>query len=152
MDTKMVVTTVAMRIEAAIIFSGKSVKEIAAEAGVRPNVISMIKKGAIRVPLERIPAIADALEIERWQLAYLCWSEYHPEIYASLEACFPGINLSPADVDWLSSARQFIINLRSQKQRATTTRRRPKDSLSFAVSAASFQKPARLPLPIDAKP
>ncbi|SFE92078.1 hypothetical protein SAMN04515678_12321, partial [Roseivivax sediminis] len=43
----------------AIEASGKSQREIASEMGYeRPNVVSMMKNGDMRMPLERIPAFA----------------------------------------------------------------------------------------------
>ncbi len=60
-----IIPKVSVRIAAEIIFSDKSVKEIAQQIGIKPNVLSMIKNGTIRVPLERMAAIADALGVER---------------------------------------------------------------------------------------
>jgi hypothetical protein len=43
----------------------KTQSEIAIKAGfTRPNVLSMIKTGSIRLPLDRVPALADALEVD----------------------------------------------------------------------------------------
>ncbi|MDG4649358.1 XRE family transcriptional regulator [Roseibacterium sp. SDUM158017] len=43
----------------------KSQREIATEAGFRhPNMLSLIKSGASKVPLDRVPALAGALEAD----------------------------------------------------------------------------------------
>ncbi len=47
----------------------KSQKEIAQEAGfVNANMLSLLQSGATKVPLDRVPALARALEVDR---AYL---------------------------------------------------------------------------------
>ncbi len=49
----------------------KSQIDIAGEAGfVNANVLSMLKSGATKLPLDRIPAIANALECDP---SYLLW-------------------------------------------------------------------------------
>lgn len=43
----------------------KSQAEVAAEAGfINPNMISIIKAGSTRLPLDRVPALARALEVD----------------------------------------------------------------------------------------
>jgi len=64
----------------AIEASGKTQREIATEMGYdRPNVISMMKKVEMRVPLERIPAFASATGIEADVLLRTAMLEYMPE-------------------------------------------------------------------------
>jgi len=58
---------------------GKSQTEIANEVGYdKPNMISMIKIGATRVPLEKIPALAKALEVDAALLFRLALEQYWP--------------------------------------------------------------------------
>jgi transcriptional regulator with XRE-family HTH domain len=42
----------------------KTRRKIAKEAGLEPNMVSMIKHGKARLPLDRVPALAEALEID----------------------------------------------------------------------------------------
>ena len=69
----------------AIEFSGKSQREIAIEAGFpKPNVVSMLKRGEMKVPLDRIPALAKACHVDPIYLLRLAMEEYSPEIWAVL--------------------------------------------------------------------
>jgi transcriptional regulator with XRE-family HTH domain len=84
-------TTVADYFEMAIRLSGKSQREIAKAAGYsKPNIISMMKTGQTKIPVEKIPALAAAMGIETAPFLRLALQEYMPEtwnvIYANLEA------------------------------------------------------------------
>jgi len=46
----------------------------------RPNFISMVKKGNVRVPLAKVGPLADALGIDKKDLMIRCLREYHPEV------------------------------------------------------------------------
>lgn len=71
----------------AIHFSGKTQREIAREAGFpKPNILSMLKQGQSRVPIERIPALAAACHVDPAYFLRLALSEYQPEVYAVLVA------------------------------------------------------------------
>ena len=67
---------------------GKSQIEIAKESGFdKPNVITMIKQGKTKVPLNKIGSMAKALEIDPVFFFKLCVTEYMPdmmEIIASI--------------------------------------------------------------------
>ena len=129
--------SVAAQIDLSIRRTGKSVKQIAQDVGVKSNMISMMRSGKIRVPLARVPAIADALDIERWVLMYMCLSEYHPDLYTALEESFPGLNLSPADVDWLPKARRLFVTLLSERRRARKVRRSGNPSMNFTATVCT---------------
>jgi hypothetical protein len=59
----------------------KSQREIAAEVGYdRPNVISMIKNGDTKLPLDRVPALAKALGVDSKHLFRLTLEQHHPEV------------------------------------------------------------------------
>lgn len=65
--------------------TSKTQQEIANEAGFpRSNVLSMMKMGMTKLPIVRIPAIADALGVDKVELFRLAMSEYSPEL---LEVC-----------------------------------------------------------------
>jgi len=69
----------------AIEFSGKSQREIAIEAGFpKPNIISMLKKGEMKLPLDRIPDLANACHVDPVYLFRLAMEEYHPAIWEVL--------------------------------------------------------------------
>ena len=64
--------TMATFIAAKIKASGKTQAQIAQECGfARPNVVSMIKLGRIRLPLNRLGAFARSIEVDVYDL--FCW-------------------------------------------------------------------------------
>src|SRR6202051_1152482 len=57
----------------------KTQREIAQEAGYEtPNIISMIKRGESRVPLEKIPLLAKALGVDPAHMFRLAMEQYWP--------------------------------------------------------------------------
>ncbi|WP_439524872.1 helix-turn-helix domain-containing protein [Marivita sp.] len=66
--------------------SPKTQKEIARDAGfVNANALSMMKTGETKVPISRIPALAEALDIEAGLFLKTALREYHPEIWMTIE-------------------------------------------------------------------
>ena len=64
------------RIEA----TGQLQKDIAYKAGFeQPNIITMIKQGKTRLPLDKVGSIAKALEIDPLILLQMCFEEYYPK-------------------------------------------------------------------------
>jgi hypothetical protein len=59
----------------------KSQREIAAEVGYdRPNVMSMIKTGDTKLPLDKVPALAKALCVDPKHLFRLTIEQHNPEV------------------------------------------------------------------------
>ncbi len=59
----------------------KSQRQIAFECGYeKPNIISMFKRGETKVPLDKIPALAKALEVDPRALFRLALEQYWPEV------------------------------------------------------------------------
>lgn len=80
-------TTVASHLEKAIALSGKTQREIAAKVGyANPNVISMMKQGQTKVPIEKIPALAAATGTAPGPFLALALKEYMPEAWNVLAA------------------------------------------------------------------
>lgn len=66
--------------------SGKSQRDIAQEAGFeRPNVISMMKAGDMKVPIERAPALARACGADPAAFTRLVMAEYSPAVLETLD-------------------------------------------------------------------
>ena len=66
--------------------SGKTQAEIASECGfTRPNVVSMIKLGHIRLPLDRLAAFAKAIDVDVFDL--FCWwmRDFYGKTWLDLE-------------------------------------------------------------------
>lgn len=60
-------------------------REIAAKAGfAQPNVLSMMKSGETKVPLSRIPALAEACGEDAGTMIRVAMMEYHPETWQVL--------------------------------------------------------------------
>jgi hypothetical protein len=59
----------------------KSQREIAAEVGYdRPNIISMMKRGETKLPLDKVPAFAKALHVDPAHLFRLALEQQMPEV------------------------------------------------------------------------
>lgn len=79
----------------------KSQREIAAEIGYdKPNVLSMYKRGEAKVPLDRIPAFAKALQVDAGHLFRLALEQYWPGQEKVIQEIFGGIT-TRNQRDWL---------------------------------------------------
>lgn len=66
--------------------TGQLQKDIAAKCGFdKPNIITMIKQGSTRLPLDKIGPMAKALETDPVQLLKMCMEEYHPATWRAIE-------------------------------------------------------------------
>ena len=73
-------------------------REIADRVGFKhSNIISMIKSGETRVPLERIPALAQTLGMNEREFLLLAIEEYHPGVHEVLVEVL-GLPLSDAEL------------------------------------------------------
>lgn len=65
----------------------KSQREIAAEMGYdKPNILSMFKRGEAKVPMDRVPAMAKALNVDPIFLFRLCMEQTWTGKHAALSA------------------------------------------------------------------
>lgn len=77
---------VAAHLARAIAFSGKTQREIARAAGLpKPNVLSMMKSGETKIPLERIPSLADACGVDPIFFLSLALRTYFPAVMRAIE-------------------------------------------------------------------
>jgi len=73
-------------------------REIADRAGFKKaNIISMLKSGETKVPLERIPALAHALAMDEREFLMVAIEEYHPGVHEVLVDVL-GLPLSDAEL------------------------------------------------------
>ncbi|MDY7537521.1 helix-turn-helix transcriptional regulator [Undibacterium sp. RTI2.2] len=78
--------TVAEFISNRIEISGKTQKQIASEVGFpKPNMITMIKQGASKLPLDKIALMAKALNVEKLYLYRLVMQEYEPGTWNTIQ-------------------------------------------------------------------
>ena len=100
-------TTVAQYITIDVNGSGKTQREIAQEAGFpNPNIISMFKTGATRLPLDRVGPLAKALEIDSAHLLRLVMREYAPATLLAIENALKTIVLTANEVDLIRAYRR----------------------------------------------
>lgn len=86
----------ALFLDDAIGRSGKPQVQIAAEAGLRkPNVLSMMKLGRTKVPLERIPALAAATGVSARAFLRVAMAEYQPGVWNVLRGSFGDVLTEP---------------------------------------------------------
>src|SRR5690349_5937385 len=82
-------SSVADIIGQALDYTGKIQKEVADELGYpTPNVISMFRQGKMKVPLEKVPALAAALELDPRDLLLAAMTEYAPATLRALTQVF----------------------------------------------------------------
>jgi len=67
----------------------KTQREVAAEIGYdKPNMISMFKRGEVRVPLNKIPALAKAINADPAHLFRLALEQHWPGMIETIDAIF----------------------------------------------------------------
>jgi transcriptional regulator with XRE-family HTH domain len=82
--------------------SRKTHVEIAREVGLSSsNTLSMIKNGTMKIPLDRVPALADSLGISAQSLFVRCLQEYDPGLWEAIQLCLPGAFLSDEDLEMM---------------------------------------------------
>jgi hypothetical protein len=72
----------------------------------QPAMISMIKRGEVKPPLEKVPALARALNVDEMHLVRLVMRDHHPTLYATLEP-FMGGYTSKNERDILNFMREL---------------------------------------------
>ena len=66
--------------------SGKRQKEISDAVGyTNPNVVTMIKQGKTKLPINKVPAFAKVLNVDPVHLLRLTINEYMPQTWAAIE-------------------------------------------------------------------
>ncbi len=99
---------VARFIAARIGASGKLQKDIAEKAGFeKPNMITMVKQGRTRLPIDKIGPMAQALEIDPVALFSMFMEEYHPNTWKAI-APFLESAMTADERRMLGSIRAFI--------------------------------------------
>lgn len=92
------ISPTAMMLTKAIEDSDLTQREIADRVGFKnANIISMLKTGETRVPLERIPALAATLGLDERHFLLVAIEEYHPGVHEVLIDVL-GLPLSDAEL------------------------------------------------------
>lgn len=85
----------------------KTQREVAEECGFEtPNIITMFKQGKTKVPLDRIGALAKALDVDPAHLLRLAMQEYMPDTWSSIEEILHSTILSANELELVRKYRQ----------------------------------------------
>lgn len=105
----MITSPTAAKLAAAIEASELTQREIADRVGFKQaNIISMLKSGETRVPLDRIPALARTLGMDEREFLILAIAEYHPGVHEVLVDVL-GLPLSDAELGILTMFRMASL-------------------------------------------
>ena len=85
--------------------SGKTQTEIAEEIGIEQNFLSMIRNGKAKIPIGRILALADALEVDRADFVRRVLDAFQPDLWATLTSVFLALTFTEEEVDLLMKIR-----------------------------------------------
>jgi transcriptional regulator with XRE-family HTH domain len=130
----MSVPTVAERLTHAINASPLTQREIASRAGFpRSNVISMMKSGEMKIPLDRLPGLARALDLDPAAFLGHALREYHPDVHEALQQVM-GVPLTADEVKLVRMYRR--ANARGTLSLEGTLLRRIRSLLLLARQAA----------------
>jgi hypothetical protein len=84
----------------------KSQAEIAVETGfVNPNVLAMIKSGATKLPLDRVPSLARALDCDAAYLMRLALEQSEGDTAAQAIVEIMGTPVTGNELGWLQEIR-----------------------------------------------
>lgn len=99
--------TVAQYLTRQVEMSMKTQHAIAEEAGFQnPNVISILKRGVSKVPVNRVPALARALGVDPAYLLGLVMNEYMPETWQTISEILGKNLVTQAEHDVISVIRE----------------------------------------------
>ncbi|MBU1691138.1 MAG: XRE family transcriptional regulator [Gammaproteobacteria bacterium] len=101
-------TTVADFIADRLADSDKTQREIAEECGFeKPNIITMFKNGATKLPINRIGPLAKALNADPAHLLRLVMAEYFPDTWVDIENIMQSTVLSANELELVRAYRQM---------------------------------------------
>ncbi|WP_214476080.1 XRE family transcriptional regulator [Mesorhizobium sp. dw_380] len=89
----------------------KSQKDVAVEAGfTNVNVLSMMKSGTVKIPFDRVPGLAKALECDPARLFLLALEQYfESSALVAIKRIF-GTVVSENEVSWIEALRKSSDN------------------------------------------
>src|SRR3954469_14792335 len=99
---------VATVITKAIHDCGKPQIEIAAQCGwPKPNIVTMIKQGSTRLPLDKVGLLATAIDLDPVYLLRVVMQEYMPDTYTAIEQSLADIALTDYEREVLEAYREL---------------------------------------------
>lgn len=102
--------TVAEHLATAIDLSGKTLRVIAEDVGYpKPNILSMMKLGQTKIPIEKVPALARSCGVDEKQFVRSALQEYMPETFKVITASL-GQMLTANEIALLEAYREIAPN------------------------------------------
>jgi len=93
----------------------KTQREVAEACGFEtPNIITMFKKGQMKVPLDRVGPLAKALDADPAHLLRLAMQEYLPETWSSIEEILHSTVLTKNELELIRKYRQVTSHSDAQ--------------------------------------
>lgn len=89
---------------------GKKQLEIAEEVGFpKPNIITMIKQGKTKLPLDKVGKFAKAIEVDPIHLFKLCMQEYMPDTWKEIEKMIDQPVLTTNELEFVEVMREANV-------------------------------------------
>ncbi|MEF8701205.1 MAG: XRE family transcriptional regulator [Candidatus Accumulibacter sp. UW26] len=99
-------TTVADFIADRVAVSDKTQREIAQECGFEhPNIITMLKNGSTKLPINRVGPLAKALDADPAHLLRLVMLEYQPDTWGCIEELMQSTLLTANELELVRAFR-----------------------------------------------
>jgi len=91
--------------------SGKTQIQIADKVGFpAPNALSMMVTGRMKIPLTRIPALANAMGTDPRELLSHCLEAYQPDLYLLIARLHPSMLVTSEELKLVRSMRRAEAN------------------------------------------
>lgn len=101
---------IAKQLDAVKFSRNRNQRDVATMVGYdKPNMIAMFKAGTAKVPLDKVPQLAEALDIDPAFLMRLAMTQYWPEYGQAIEAVF-GTILTKNEVEIIEKIRSASKN------------------------------------------
>jgi transcriptional regulator with XRE-family HTH domain len=89
-----------------------SQREIASRLGYpNANILTMFKQGRTKIPIPKVPELAQALEMDPIELLRIVMSEYQPETWRVLERLIGESLVSTTELNLLKTVREASGNV-----------------------------------------
>ena len=126
-------TTVAAYLSRLMAESDKTQRQISEETGFEsPNLITMIKNGTSKLPINRIANLARSLNTDPAHMLRVVMSEYSPDSWAAIEQNMGGSVLTANELDLV---RQFRLATADKDPRPVSLNLEP--GIAFTVLTES---------------
>lgn len=99
--------TVVEYLNAQIALCGKSQVEIASDVGYdKPNLITMIKQGKTKLPINKVEAFAKSLGVDPMNLLRIVMGEYSPDAWKVIESILGNEVITQAEMNLVQLYRE----------------------------------------------